>query len=265
MSNTTSNNKNENILKYFNDTQNNHEWSHYMSEGPHHMPTFKIYLYLNDTQFEGKGSSKKKAKINAIQKFNNSNVTNSCIVGIKGCNKRCIEEAKTVNTPCKKRAIDSNHIAPEISAISILHEVFPGQSINYIHEQSHGLLETISVNILGKKYLGYGKNKKEAKEIACRNAIKALYDIHPIDPKYKDQIEILRTDYDDSKIIDQFAYLTNDLYQNLEFDDIKFKEYSVIASIIKVNSLLLIIYFKKNKVVLLSFFFLLLFITGNKK
>lgn len=249
--NETSNNKNENILKHFNETQNNQEWSHYVCEGPHHMPTFKIYLYLNNKQFEGKGSSKKKAKINAIQKFNNSNVTNSSkLVGFTGYNKRSIEDSKIENTSCKKRAINSNHtITPEISAISILHETFPGQPIQYTHEQSHGLLETISVKILGKKYLGYGKNKKEAKEIACRNAIKALYEIHPIDPKYKDQIEILRTDYEDSKIIDQFASITNNLYQHLQFDDIKYKDYSVIASIIKVNCLLLIIYliYKKKK------------------
>jgi len=121
------------------------------------------------------------------------------------------------------------------SAICILHEIFSGQTLIYEHEQPHGILETISVIVSGNKYIGYGKSKKEAKEIACRNALKSLYGVQPIDKRFKNQIEMLRTDYDDAKIIDHFARITNIVYQKLEFDQIKFKEYSVIASIIKVN------------------------------
>ncbi|XP_008182970.2 double-stranded RNA-specific editase Adar-like [Acyrthosiphon pisum] len=46
---------------------------------------------------------------------------------------------------------------------------------------------------------------------------------------------MLRTDYNDTKIIDHFARITDIVYQKLEFDQIKFKEYSVIASIIKMT------------------------------
>ncbi|VVC43642.1 Hypothetical protein CINCED_3A016977 [Cinara cedri] len=236
--NGTNNIKNSNILKVFNETYNNQKWSNFLVRGPPHMLTFKIYLYLNGLKFEGEGSSKKKAKINAIMKFNSSDVANTSIqVHLKSSQKRSLEDCFTESPPCKKYKSDANHIiVPQTSAICILNEIFPGQNFEYEHEVSNGLLETISVNILGNKYVGYGKNKKEAKEVACRNALKALYDVHPINAKYKDRIEIYRTDYEESKIIDHFASITNAQYQKLEFDNNKYKEYTVIASIIKVTT-----------------------------
>lgn len=229
------------ILRDFNETQLNHSWSPFVCDGPSHMPTFKIYLYINDTRFEGCGSSKKRAKINAIQQFNSSNfnsVVNYNNDVINQNNKRVYSDNFMEILPTKKQ-IDSSHISvSQTSAVSILHEIFSAQTLVYEHEQCHGLLETISVSVSGNKYTGYGTNKKEAKEIACRNALKALYEVQPIDNKFKDQIEMLRTDYADSKIIDNFAYITDVVYQKLEFDT-KSKEYSVIASFIKVNLILL--------------------------
>jgi hypothetical protein len=250
-------------LRDFNEKHLPHTWSDFIYDGPSHMPTFRVYLFLNDTKFEGCGSSKKRAKINAIQKFKsnftgdvrpvvasanghvkpftaniNSNIKHSTVGDTNRGIKRSVEndcmESALCSPPLKKLTIDAVH---QTSAISILHEIFPGQNFVYEHEPSHGLLECMSVMVFGNKYLGYGRNKREAKEIACRNALKTIYEVQPIDNKFKDQIEILRTDYRDAKIIDHFAYLTDVVYQQLDFDNIKNKEYSVIASIIKVNQL----------------------------
>lgn len=226
------------ILRDFNETQSIHTWSPFVSDGPSHMPTFSVYLYINNNRYKGCGSSKKRAKINAIKMFksSNSNIENPQVVnGVLLKNKRKCTEISPENPSVKRFSIDTNLVVSQTSAVSILHEIFTGQNLVYEHEQSHGLLETISVTVSGTKYLGYGKNKKEAKEIACRNALKALYKVNTMDNKFKDQIEMLRTDYEDSKIIDYFAYITDIVYQQLEFDSIKNKLYSVIASIIKVN------------------------------
>lgn len=225
------------ILRDFNEINLNYTWSLFECNGPSHQPTFKIFLYINNTRFEGRGTSKKKAKINAIRKFNSFNLNPDVNHnnGEINTNKRKYAMNVMDNLPSKKQAIDSTHHIPQTSAISILHEIFPTHTLVYEHEQCHGLLETISVIVSGNKFTGHGTNKKEAKEIACRNALKALYEVQEIDNKFKDQIEMLRTDYDDSKIIDHFAYITDLEYQKLEFDNIKNKEYSVIASIIKVN------------------------------
>lgn len=230
------------ILRDFHEIKINHLWSPFSCDGPSHMPTFKIYLYINGTRFEGCGSSKKKAKINAIQKFKLSNINsvvnyNNDVINLN--NKRVCSDNFMETQPTKKPTGSTHISVSQTSAVCILHEIFSTQNLVYEHEQCHGLLETISVSVSGNKYTGHGTNKKEAKEIACRNALKALYEVQPIDNKFKDQIEMLRTDYADSKIIDNFAYITDIVYQKLEFDITKSKEHSVIASFIKVNLIIL--------------------------
>lgn len=237
--------ENTTLLRDFNETQSNYEWSPFICNGPSHLPTFKVSLYLNDLRFDGCGSSKKKAKIDAIKNFKlstlnhgtNSEANHTVESDIGVSKRKCIDDMME-NSLSKKFAMEHQVVEHQTSAICILHEIFPGQTLTYEHEQSHGILETISVIVSGNKYIGYGKSKKEAKEIACRNALKSLFDAQPIDNKFKNQIEMLRTDYEDAKIIDYFARITEMVYQKLEFDQIKFKEYSVIASIIKVNKLL---------------------------
>lgn len=234
--------ENSTLLRDFNETQPNHEWSPFICDGPSHLPTFKISLYLNNLQFYGYGSSKKKAKINAIKSYKsytlnndtNSKANDTLESNVQIGKRKCTDDMEE-NLLTKKLAIEPQVAGHQTSAICILHEIFSGQPLVYEHEQSHGLLETISVTVSGNKYIGYGKNKKEAKEIACRNALKSLYDEQPIDNKFKNIIEILRTDYDDAKIIDHFAGITDMVYQKLEFNQNKFKEYSVIASIIKMT------------------------------
>jgi len=234
------------ILRDFNETQPNHEWSPFICHGPPHLPTFQVSLYLNGSRFDGCGSSKKKAKIDAIKNFNlstlncdaNYDTNDTMQIDKPVSHKRKHTDDLTENLSPKILAIEPQVSANQTSAICILHEIFQGQTLTYEHEKSHGLLETISVTVSGNKYIGYGKSKKEAKEIACRNALKSLFDVQPIDNKFKNQIEMLRTDYGDAKIIDHFARITDMVYQKLEFNHSKFKEYSVIASIIKVNELL---------------------------
>lgn len=278
MDNESLNIDNSTLLRDFNETQPNQEWSPFICYGPSHLPTFKVSLYLNGNRFDGYGSSKKRAKINAIMQYksftmncNADSETNNTIESDKSTLKRnctflmensllkknAIESQvaihQTTEIPVSKKQFEDNLIEylpsknlaiehqvaiNQTSAISILHEIFQGQTLTYEHEQSHGLLETISVIVSGNKYIGYGKNKKEAKEIACRNALKSLSKLQSIDNlKYKNQLEMFLTDYGDSKIIDHFAGITNKIYQKLEFTENKFKEYSVIASIIKVNEL----------------------------
>jgi len=268
---------NTTFLRDFNEAHPNHEWSPFICYGPSHLPTFKVSLHLNGSLFDGYGSSKKRAKINAIINYKSSSMnynanskTNNTIESDKEVLKRKRIDSLIENPPSKKLSIESqvnvhqtsaipvfnrqctddfieNSLSKKLaiesqvavhqtSAVCILHEIFQGQTLTYEHEQSHGLLETISVIVSGNKYIGYGKNKKEAKEIACRNALKSLYETQPIENiKYKNQIEMLCTDYDDSKIIDHFAGITDKVYQKLEFTESKFKEYSVIASIIKMT------------------------------
>lgn len=230
------------ILRHFNEIETEHWWSPFIREGPSHSPLFKIDLFINNVRFHGVGSTKKKAKINAIMnsnclKFNSEDNNTVVISDIPISNKRKRADSfKEEDPQSKRQALDiTNFSTLHTSAVSILHALYPTQNLIYRHEQSHGILETISVNIFGKKYIGYGTNKKEAKEIACRNALKALYETLPADNKFKDQIEMLCTNYDDSKIIDKFAYITDAVYRKLEFNNIKYKEYTVIASIIKVN------------------------------
>jgi len=237
--------ENSTLLRDFNQTHSNHKWS-FICEGPAHSSTFKASLYLDSLQFDGCGSSKRKAKIDAIKKFKlytlnhgtNSEANHTVESDTQVGKRKCTDDIMMENSLSKKLALENQVVEHQISAICILHETFPGQTLIFEHEQSHGLLETISVIVSGNKYIGHGKSKKEAKEMACRNALKSLYDVQPIDNKFKNQIEMLRTDYNDAKIIDHFARITDMVYQKLEFDQIKFKEYSVIASIIKVNELL---------------------------
>lgn len=276
MDNESLNIDNSTLLRDFNEAQHNQEWSPYICYGPSHLPTFKVSLYLNGNRFDGYGSSKKRAKINAIMQYNsftmNCNAdseTKNTIESDKSTLKRncsflmensllkkdAIESQvaihQTTEIPVSKKQYEDNFIEylpsknlaiehqvaiNQTSAISILHEIFQGQTLTYEHEQSHGLLETISVIVSGNKYIGYGKNKKEAKEIACRNALKSLSKVQSIDNlKYKNQLEMFLTDYGDSKIIDHFAGITDKIYHKLEFTENKFKEYSVIASIIKMT------------------------------
>jgi len=228
------------ILRNFNEIQIEHLWSPFICNGPSHSPVFKIYLILKNDKFEGVGHTKKKAKINAIINSNclklNSQNNNSVVSDVTINTKRKCPDSFKEDPPLKKQALDRTHLSTShISAVSMLHELYPTQNLVYEHEQSHGLLEAVSVSVFGTKYVGYGTNKKEAKEIACRNALKALYDMYLIDNKFKGQIEIFRTDYKDSKIIDYFAYITDAVYQKLKFSDFKYKEYTVIASIIKVS------------------------------
>jgi len=252
------------LLRDFNQTQPNHSWSDFLRTGPSHMPNFKVYLYINNAQFEGCGSSKKSAKINAIKKFilpsNDTEINSLVKCDIMQTKKRKFTEnliehepllkKQNMSTNCKIKAgnsiehcpllkpqvMDTSiNIVPQTSPISILNEIFSEQTLVYEYEGLHGILESMSVCVSGNKYIGYGRNRKEAKEIASRNALKALYEVYPIDNKYKDQIEILRTDYYEAKIIDHFAFITDAMYQKLDFKNHKNKEYSVIASIIKVN------------------------------
>lgn len=252
------------LLRDFNQTQPNHSWSDFLSTGPSHMPIFIINLCINDAQFEGCGSSKKRAKISAIKKFissiNDTEMNSSVECNTMQNKKRKLTENLIEHQPpLKKQNMSTNYnikegnsiehcpllkpqvmdtsinIVPQTSPISILNEMFTEQTLVYEYEGLHGILETMSVCVSGNKYIGYGRNRKEAKEIASRNALKALYEVHPIHNKYKDQIEMLRTDYYEAKIIDRFAFITDAMYQKLDIKNHKNKEYSVIASIIKVN------------------------------
>lgn len=234
--------ENSRVLRDFNEMHMEHLWSPYMCEGPSHSPRFKIYLILNNARYEGIGSTKKRAKINAIMNSNvlNWNVrdNNSVVGNVMINNKRKWEDSFKEDSPLKKQALDINHVpTSHTSAVSILHALYP-RNLIYRHEQPNGVLETISVSVLGTKYIGCGTNKKEAKEIASRNALRAL---HPVNDKFKDQIEMLCTGYEDSKIIDNFACITNAVYQKLEFNNINYREYTVIASIIKVNYLSILV------------------------
>ncbi|XP_025205805.1 double-stranded RNA-specific editase 1 [Melanaphis sacchari] len=233
-------NDNTTLLRDFNAAQLDHEWSSFMRMGPPHLPTFKVSLHLNGSVFDGFGSSKKKAKIKAIMNYKSSIInadsgTNITIESDEPTLKRKCTDDLMDNIPSKKISIEPQ-VVHQTSAICILHEIFPGQTFTYEREESHGLLKTMSIIVSGNKYIGYGKSEKEAKEIACRNALKSLYEAQAINNmKYKNQIEMFCIDYGDSKIIDYFAGITDKVYQQLEFTENKFKEYSVIASIIKIT------------------------------
>lgn len=220
-------------LRDFNQEFPYHTWSDFKCNGPPHRTTFVVDLFIEDEQFEGYGSSKKKAKTNAILNFKRQ-MANKNISTVKN-NKRKLNEEIVMDKQQQKR-LKKHHI-PLIwpSAVSTLHELFPGKTFEFNYEPRHGLLETMSVIVNDCKYIGYGQNKKEAKEIACRNALKALYDVLPMSDKFRNIIQSLRIDYSESKIIDYFAFITNDAYKKLEFKLIKHKDYAVIASIIKVN------------------------------
>lgn len=256
------------ILRDFNEDYPNHSWSEFISRGPPHMTIFEIQLTVNNAVFKGCGSAKRSAKINAVKKFRCSNTEmNSSIVHDEKSNRKrkpktistvqpqpqCLEKRNSftnIATEIENSMVDiteyrsplklqSNVIVPQFSPVSILHEMFPGQNLEYEYEGPCGVLVGMSVYVYGNKYTGYGHNKKEAKEIACRNALIALYEEDPnlsYNNKYKDQIEMLRVDFHDSKIIDYLALITSNMHQELDLNDIKTKEYCVIASIIKVNS-----------------------------
>jgi len=165
--------ENSTVLRDFNEIHIEHFWSPFMCEGPSHSPMFKVYLILNSARYEGIGSTKKRAKINAIVNSNvlnwNSVDNNSVVNNVTINNKRkWVDSIKEEDPPLKRQALDITNIpTPNTSAISILHALYP-QNLVYAHEQSHGLLETISVSVSGTKYIGYGTNKKEAKENTSR-------------------------------------------------------------------------------------------------
>lgn len=229
---------NLNVLKDFNINYPSHEWSPFQSSGPDHELTFKVFLYVNNEKFEGCGSSKKKAKINAVQMFvNKSSASTShdlnCSITSNG--KRKYEEC-SVDEPLAKKVVRSD-LPLKLSAKVFLHQMLVGQNLVYQNEPQHGILHAMSVSFNGNKYIGFGHNNKEAKEVACRNAIKALNEEQLIDQKFKPFLPILINDYEDSKIIDSFAFITDNKYNQLKFENVEYKEYSVIASIIKVNKI----------------------------
>lgn len=234
------NNISDITLQNFNKLNIHHIWSSFNCSGPPHMPTFNISLILQDVKYEGYGPSKKKAKINAIQNFqlNLNQMSNdvSESSATRGLKRNLDDNAKAeFPQPLKKPLVD---IVSQTSAKSILHEICHGQDFVYKYESSHGLLLSMSVMVFGNKYIGYGKNKKEATEIACHNALKNIYEMYPIDDKFKKQIESLPLNIDckDTQIIDHFAYLTDTVYKQLKFDNIKNKKYTVISSIFKVKN-----------------------------
>lgn len=220
------------ILRDFNEKYADSKWSDFQRTGPDHMPIFIVELIVNDSKYVGKGSTKKKAKIDAIIKSHLMLIANDASSKTK--KRKRIETDEEYNTPIEKKISASVQTVPK-SAVSILHELFVGEKLIFEQEKSHGLLETMSVVVHGCKFIGYGQNKKEAKEIASRNALKAIFASQPIDERYKDYIEMLKTDYEQAKFIDHFALMTDIIYQSLPFDDHKYKEYCVIASIIKVR------------------------------
>lgn len=253
------------ILQSFNEIHPCHFWSDFVSTGPIHMPTFEVNLYVNDAVFSGHGSSKKKAKINAVKNFTRSNTEiNFSMVrdDVMQNRKRKITEnsiqqpaslkKEMTNTNCdttlnnfmehcsplKLQVMEStsNTVVPQKSPISILHEMFPAQILPYEFEGLGGMLVAVSVHVSGNKYTGIGCNKKEAKDLACRYALIALYEKNLLNnSNYQDEIEMLRPQNHVDKIINCFVYITGTMHQKLEIENNKIKEYSVIASIIKVN------------------------------
>ncbi|XP_050432659.1 double-stranded RNA-specific editase 1 [Adelges cooleyi] len=227
------------ILREFNEKYPICQWSQFQQMGPDHQPTFIVELTVDNHKYVGKGQSKKRAKLNAI--IESQLITtrmDSISVHIENGEqslkkKRTWSETFEDNTVLKKSS--PNIQAVPKSAISVLHEMYPGEKLKFVKEESHGILETMSVTISGCKFVGYGQNIKEAKEIASRNALKAIFASQPSNERFKDVIEMLQTDYEQAKIIDYFATITDITYQNLQFDDVKHKEYCVVASMIKMT------------------------------
>jgi len=229
------------ILKHFNVTQPEHFWSYFQCCGPSHKPTYKINLLLDDVVFEGYGPSKISAKIDAIKKFNltkTDEVANSCIKNESSENKDKIYTTN-VNKNLQLELYKPEFTVPRPSAVRALEEIFQGQNIIYEfhYEDDYENVPILAhVTVGGFTYSEYGQNYVEAQDLACRRALENMCTNKLIDvDKFHNKLTKLKTNYADTKIIDHFAYITDVEYQNIKFNNPKHKEYSVIASFIKVN------------------------------
>jgi len=201
-------------------------------------------LYLNDVQFDGRGLTKKKAKINAIMKFNTNSYidkkNNHIIINKKQEQKIICTNNNVMNHAIQKKIqqYTSYPIPPKTKFVLMIDEIFAGQTLVCEHNKSYGVVELDNINIFGNKYTSNEKNKTEVKLIDIRYILEK-YIKRRIMENCTDPVEMFRIDYKESKILDYFAHITDSVYQKIKFSNQKIDiEYSVITSIIKVNKLL---------------------------
>lgn len=220
------------LIKDFNEAFPKHTWSPFQCYGSAHLPIFKVYLYLNNNRFEGCGSSKKNAQKNAILKFQSSTPDYQSNNSVVDNNK-----TKCVETFAKDKASKILSAKTKTSTVTILHDLFPEHNFVFDYEEFNGLNKFV-ISVSSFKFIGIGNNKKEAKENACRKALINLSKLQQNIDKLKDCGEKIKfhNNNSDADITNHFAYITNSQYQKLEFKNKKYKEYSVLASIIKVNN-----------------------------
>ncbi|XP_033099632.1 double-stranded RNA-specific editase 1-like [Anneissia japonica] len=186
--------------------------------GPVHAPTFCMSVEVNGQMFEGEGTTKKKAKLNAAenalrsfiqfpnpneahlamgQRIYNFDFTSDSVDPF--LNQSQSADASSIVTPVNPPENNGTVNQPPVIAspqptppeqpsgknpIMILNEMRPGLSYEFISEsgESHAKNFVMSVSLDGKKFSGSGRNKKQAKARAAQSALAEIFDVQPTHP-----------------------------------------------------------------------------------
>ncbi|XP_071943509.1 double-stranded RNA-specific editase 1-like [Antedon mediterranea] len=180
-------------------------------KGPIHAPTFCMSVTVNEQSFEGEGTTKKKAKLNAAEnalrsfiQFPNPNEAHLAMgQRIYSCDftSDCVDpfnpppnvetSSAVVSTNPPENNGNSKLTQPTPpdqpsgkNPIMILNEMRPGLDYEFISEsgESHAKNFVISVKLDGKTFTGSGRNKKQAKARAAQLALAEIFDVQPMHP-----------------------------------------------------------------------------------
>ncbi|KAJ8306832.1 hypothetical protein KUTeg_014916 [Tegillarca granosa] len=205
----------KNALMQLNELKPGLEFKFHSQSGPVHAPIFSMTVEVNGETYEGSGTSKKKAKLDAAEKalksfvqfsnpseahkamgrqlvnadFTSDNAegaATSVLFNAFDVSKEdgedvtiTTEQNGTTNMPKRKKVVNVPEKTDGKNPLMILNEMRPGLKYEFESEQgeSHSKKFVMSVVVDNEKFEGSGRNKKIAKARAAQAALQKIFQL----------------------------------------------------------------------------------------
>lgn len=206
----------KNALMQLNELKPGLEFKFHSQSGPVHAPIFSMTVEVNGETYEGNGTSKKKAKLDAAEKalksfvqFSNPSeahkamgrqlvnadftsdaaegAATSVLFNAFDVSKEDGEDVAmtteqngtTTNLPKRKKVVNVPEKTDGKNPLMILNEMRPGLKYEFESEQgeSHSKKFVMSVMVDNEKFEGSGRNKKIAKARAAQAALQKIFQL----------------------------------------------------------------------------------------
>lgn len=211
----------KNALMQLNEIKPGLEFQLMGQSGPVHAPTFNMKVEVNGEIFEGAGSTKKKAKLQAAEKalrsfvqFRNASEAYQAMgkkVNSLDFTSDTADIGTFINDFEDKVEGENNEVAQGISKangshtnqkntlttqptgknpVMILNELRPGSKYEFVSEsgESHTKTFVMQINVDGIDFEGTGRNKKQAKARAAQAALAEVFNMQLFPPgEYPDE------------------------------------------------------------------------------